>query len=158
MAEMDRLTGLPDRSEFAESLATFVSDERAVLVVFDVDDLRVLNDRHGHYANDRLLARLGSLIQERCGPGELAARIGGDHFALMLFEDDVSEVVRDVERIRGRFAEESDGATLSVGIAAGARVVHAWADGSSLLLAADQALAEAKKERPGGLKIFRPPI
>lgn len=153
---MDRLTGLLDRAEFFESLPTFASDERAVLVFFDVDDLRVLNDRHGHHANDRLLARLGSLIQERCGPGELAARIGGEEFALSLFEEDLNEVVREVERVRRRFAEESDGATLSVGIAAGASVAQARPDGSSLLLAADRALAEAKTERPGGLKIFRP--
>jgi GGDEF domain-containing protein len=93
--------------------------------------------------------------KERCAPAEPAARIGGDEFALCLCGDDVSEVVREVERIRRRFAEESDGATLSVG-AAGAATVQRSPGSLSLLEAAGDALLDAKNERPAGLKIFRP--
>ena len=82
MSGMDDLTGLLDAGEFGKSLAAVAADERVSLVIFDVEDVRVLNERHGEQKVDRLLARLGSVIQERCGPGELAARIGGDEFAL----------------------------------------------------------------------------
>jgi diguanylate cyclase (GGDEF)-like protein len=154
---MDALTGLPDRTEFLKSVAALASDERGVLILFDVDDLRILNGRHGHIEVDRQLARLGSVIQKRCGPEELAARVGGDEFALILFEEDLGEVVREVGRIRHHFAEGSDGATLSVGIAEATRL-EARPDGLALFLAADEALNHAKKERPGGLKVFRPPV
>lgn len=116
---MDRLTGLADAGEFAASLPTLSAQERVSLVLFDVDDLHALNDRYGTEKVDRLLARLGSVIQERCGTAELGARLGGDEFALSLLEDEPAEVIREVERIRARFGEETAGATLSVGICDG---------------------------------------
>ena len=154
---MDDLTGLPDWAEFHEALATFALDKRGVLVLFDVDDILVLNGRHGLKEVDRLLARLGSVIQDRCGPGEVAARIGGDEFALMLFEEDLNEVVREVGRIRRRFTEESPAVTLSVGIAEVA-TLQRHPGSPELFLAADDALTAAKKEGPAGLRIFRPPF
>jgi len=68
---VDRLTGLADRREFGASLPALSAQERISLVLFDVDDLQALNDRYGQAEVDRLLARLGSLIQERCGAGEM---------------------------------------------------------------------------------------
>lgn len=123
-------------------------------MLFDVDDLRALNDRYGHAEVDRLLALLGSDIRERCGVGEMGARLGGDEFALSLLEDEPSEVIRDVERIRGRFGRATAGATLSVGICDG-RTLRRASVRPSLLEAADSALVEAKKQGPGGLSIFR---
>jgi diguanylate cyclase (GGDEF)-like protein len=151
---MDRLTGLADHREFAASLPALSAQERISLVLFDVYQLRALNDRYGHAEVDRLLALLGSVIRERCGPGEMAARLGGDEFALSLFEDEPSEVIREVEHIRGRFGEETAGATFSVGICDG-RTVRRAPVPHSLLEAADSALVEAKKQGPGGLSVFR---
>jgi GGDEF domain-containing protein len=65
---VDDLTGLLDAGEFHERLRALASDERVSLVIFDVDNLRVLNERHGEQRVDRLLARLGSGIQERYAP------------------------------------------------------------------------------------------
>jgi diguanylate cyclase (GGDEF)-like protein len=151
---MDRLTGLADHREFSASLPSLSAQERISLVLFDVDDLGALNDRHGHKEIDRLLARLGSLIQERCGAGEMAARLGGDEFALTLLEDEPTEVIREVEHIRGRFGEETAGVTLSVGICDG-RTLRRVPAQLSLLEAAGGALADAKEQRPGGLSFFR---
>jgi diguanylate cyclase (GGDEF)-like protein len=151
---MDRVTGLATHREFVASLAALSAQEPISLVLFDVDDLHALNDRYGHETVDRLLARLGSLIQERCGAGEMAARLGGDEFALSLLEDEPTEVIREVEHIRGRFGEETGGATLSVGICDG-RTLRRAAAQLSLLEAAGGALAYAKEQRPGGLSFFR---
>jgi diguanylate cyclase (GGDEF)-like protein len=150
---MDRLTGLADYREFSASLPSLSAQERISLVLFDVDDLGALNDRHGHKEIDRLLARLGSLIQERCGAGEMAARLGGDEFALTLLEDESTEVIREVEHIRGRFGEETAG-TLSVGICDG-RTLRRASVQLSLLQAAGGALVDAKKQGLGGLSFFR---
>ena len=151
---MDELTGLATYRDFVVSLAALSGQERISLVLFDVDDLQALNDRHGHEAVDRFLARLGSLIQERCGAGEMAARLGGDEFALSLLEDEPAEVIREVEQIRRRFGEETAGATLSVGICDGRTALRAAAP-LSLLEAAGGALADAKAQGPGGLSVFR---
>lgn len=123
-------------------------------MLFDVDDLRALNGRYGHVEVDRLLALLGSVIRERCGVGEMGARLGGDEFAMSLLEDEPSEVIREVDHIRGRFGEATDGATLSVGICDGRTLARAPVR-PSLLEAADSALWEARKQGPGGLSIFR---
>jgi hypothetical protein len=73
---------------------------------------------------------------------------------LSLLEDEPSEVIREVEHIRGRFGEETAGATLSVGICDG-RTLRRASVRLSLLDAADSALVDAKKQGPGGLSIFR---
>ena len=151
---MDRVTGLATHREFVASLAALSDQERISLVLFDVDDLHALNDSYGQETVDRLLSRLGSLIQERCGAGEMAARLGGDEFALSLLEDAPTEVIREVEHIRGRFGEAAAGATLSVGICDG-RTLRRAAVQLSLLEAAGGALADAKEHRPGGLSFFR---
>jgi diguanylate cyclase (GGDEF)-like protein len=151
---VDRLTGLADHREFAASLPALSSQDRISLVLFDVDDLRALNDRHGHVEVDRRLALLGSIIQERCGAAEMSARLGGDEFALSLLEDEPSEVIREVEQIRRRFSEEAAGATVSVGICDG-RTLRRASVQLTLLEAADRALVDAKKQGPGGLSIFR---
>jgi diguanylate cyclase (GGDEF)-like protein len=151
---VDRLTGLADRREFGASLPALSAQERISLVLFDVDDLQALNDRYGHAEVDRLLARLGSLIQERCGAGEIGARLGGDESALSLLEDEPTEVIREVEHIRGRFGEEAPGATLSLGVCDG-RTLRRASVQLSLLQAADGALEDAKEQGSGGLSFFR---
>ena len=152
--DVDRLTGLTDHREFVASLPALSAQVRISLVLFDVDDLRALNDRYGHAEVDRFLALLGSIIQGRCGAAEMGARLGGDEFALGLLEDEPSEVIREVEHIRERFRSEAAGATLSVGISDGRTVGQARTP-LSLLEAADRALVDAKKQGPGGLSIFR---
>ena len=151
---MDRLTGLADGREFGASLPALSAQERISLVLFDVDDLQALNDRYGQAEVDRLLARLGSLIQERCGAGEIGARLGGDESALSLLEDEPTEVIREVEHIRGRFGEEAPGATLSLGVCDG-RTLRRASVQLSLLQAADGALEDAKEQGSGGLSFFR---
>src|SRR5206468_6054191 len=68
----------------------------------DVDDTAALNGRHGYQLIDGLLARLGSLIRERCGGQDIAARIGGDEFALSLWEAGLDEATHEVEHVRDR--------------------------------------------------------
>jgi diguanylate cyclase (GGDEF)-like protein len=151
---VDPLTGLANHREFLASLSTLSAQERISLVLFDVDDVRALNDQYGHLAVDGFLARLGSLIQERCGAVEAGARLGGDEFALTLLEDEPTEVIREVEHIRRRFGEETGGATLSVGICDGKTLRRASVQ-LSLVEAAGSALVDAKEQGPGGLSFFR---
>jgi diguanylate cyclase (GGDEF)-like protein len=151
--DVDRLTGLADRSEFFASLPTLSAQERITLVIFDVDDLRALNGRCGRKEGDRVLTRLGSFIEARCGAREAAARLGGDEFALILLEDDPLEVMGEIEGIRKRFREETAGATLSVGICDG-KTLRRASGSRSLFEGAHDALVDAKKNGPGGLSFF----
>jgi len=152
---VDSLTGLKDASEFFAALPALSPQDRVHLVLFDVDELAELNERYGIDKVDRLLARFGALVGGRCGAAEICARIGGDEFALCLLEDETSEVVEEVGRIRERFSEDAGGATLSVGICGGSSL-RRGRDRVSLFEAAQDALDEAKKRGPAGLSVFRP--
>jgi len=150
---VDRLTGLADARKIHAWLAQRAGAEQLSLVLFDVDDTAALNERRGHQAVDRLLARLGSIVRERCGADDVAARIGGDEFALSLWDADVEEALHEVERLRGGFRAASGGATLSAGICDSA-TLRRNSQVISLYHAAGDALHEAKRQRPEGLVIF----
>lgn len=149
---MDALTGIADHDEFSAWLAERAEAEQISLVLFDVDDVRELNEHHGYERIDGLLARLGGLIRDRCGGKDIAARIGGDEFALGLSTDDQDEAIHEVEHIRRGFRKLTPKGTLSVGVCDSATL---RGSNLSLLQAAGDALVDAKQEGPEGFVVFR---
>jgi diguanylate cyclase (GGDEF)-like protein len=88
-AHTDSLTGLLNRTGFARAAAGHRAmaarrDEPLAVVVIDLDDFKVVNDRGGHGAGDRLLVELAEAWTASLRPGDLLARFGGDEFVLML--------------------------------------------------------------------------
>ncbi len=89
-ARRDPLTGLLNRGEFHDRLATAVArttrhpEEVLSLAVFDLDRFKEVNDACGHGAGDRLLRAAGAALTAACRAGDAAFRIGGDEFALLL--------------------------------------------------------------------------
>ena len=96
----------------------------SVLMV-DLDHLKQLNDAHGHACGDRALALVGEVLRDTCRSRDVAARFGGDEFALLLPRTRVSEATVVAERIRGELSRRcsllglsGDGlVTVSIGIA-----------------------------------------
>ncbi len=84
----DPLTGLGNRRQMTEQLATALAAEAAsapaTLVMFDLDGFKSYNDRFGHLAGDVLLADLGRRLQAAVADGGKAFRLGGDEFCLLL--------------------------------------------------------------------------
>jgi diguanylate cyclase len=124
----DVLTGLPNRRHWEEQigkeLARHQRTERpAVLMIIDVDNFKTVNDRHGHSVGDFVLCRVAEGLIGSIRPFDMAARIGGDEFAVFVTEADVKDAREVAERIRmqflalrGREAAEGD-CTLSIGLA-----------------------------------------
>jgi diguanylate cyclase (GGDEF)-like protein/putative nucleotidyltransferase with HDIG domain len=89
-ARRDPLTGLLNRGEFHDMLATAVAratthpDEVLSLAVFDLDHFKDVNDMGGHSAGDRLLRATAAALTAVCRSTDAAFRIGGDEFALLL--------------------------------------------------------------------------
>lgn len=88
-ANHDGLTSLPNRAhlirEFERQVAPSLGDaRRAALVLIDVDNLKTINDGFGHTVGDLVLTELANRLRETLGPDALAARVGGDEFAVML--------------------------------------------------------------------------
>lgn len=152
-ARTDPLTRLPNRRAFDDALVRRVAEfqrRRAgfAVMILDVDHFKRLNDRHGHLAGDHVLRRLAELLQASIDPKALAARIGGEEFAVVLPDCTAAEASRAAERIREavaaeplRFDDETLRTTISIGIA----TVRTGDDPVSLVRRADEALYAAKR-------------
>ena len=87
LANLDALTGLPNRRHFIASLAELCNNPDAGLVAMcfvDLDGFKNVNDDYGHEVGDRLIAHTGKAFAELLPEGALLARLGGDEFAVML--------------------------------------------------------------------------
>lgn len=84
LARHDLLTGLPNRKEFTErveaSLAGLRGDEAAALLYVDIDQFKLVNDRHGHNIGDEVLRDAALALRALCGDDVLLARHAGDEF------------------------------------------------------------------------------
>jgi diguanylate cyclase (GGDEF)-like protein len=161
----DALTGLANRAFFAQSVAQRLESADAsgmvpVVLFLDLDDFKIVNDTLGHAAGDALLAAVGERIQATLRAGDLAARIGGDEFAVLLWDTPDLPVARRVaERLIGAFdtGSPSDGvvvnAHVSIGVATG-RPGSGSAD--ELLRNADVAMYSAKARGKNRVAFFEP--
>jgi len=155
LATTDVQTGLPNRRRFMEVLeAEFRRSRRygtrLALAMVDVDRFKSFNDAHGHAFGDRVLAEVAKRLSAEARQTDIAARLAGDEFVILMPETSAEEALRAAERIREAVSKEpiSDGersmpATVSVGIAT---VPNGKADTpESLLKQADDAMYAAKE-------------
>jgi diguanylate cyclase (GGDEF)-like protein len=151
----DDLTGLVNRRRFLAVLDAEV-DRAAQLgsgigvVLIDLDDFKGVNDRFGHHSGDRVLAAFGSLLQEHIRDVDLAARLGGEEFALLLPEVEGRDAVSVAERLRRSLSERPivsvDGNPLTSTASFGVAQYRQGDTGEDLLRLADDALYRAKAE------------
>jgi diguanylate cyclase (GGDEF)-like protein len=111
-AVTDQLTGLLNRrgfeERFEEELRRGAHDELPVSVVLcDCDGLKTMNDLRGHETGDALIELIASCLRTHKRTSDVAARIGGDEFAVLLPDADIETALAVAERIRGAIAAET---------------------------------------------------
>lgn len=157
LAMHDPLTGSANRNLFFNRLEHAMSmalrrDRLLALIIFDIDNFKMINDRFGHSVGDSLLIEVRRRLQDLVRKGDTLARLGGDEFALLL--EDVRcyhEVETVIERIRQslRLRWGSHASQIAVTVSLGATVFPIDdGDGEALVHNADVAMYEAK--RAGG--------
>ncbi len=148
-AETDELTGLGNRRALRR-LMDLSDARRAALVMADLDFFKRVNDTLGHPAGDAALRHLAKLVRSSLRVGDVAARIGGEEFAVWLPGADLAQGVEIAERLRAQVGERPfhlAGQEWPLTISCG---VSAWPQPESqrdnLVPTADAALYQAKSE------------
>jgi len=164
MSLTDELTGLANRRRFSDALREgygLAQRGRSVcLALVDVDGFKEINDRYGHQAGDRCLQFIARQLADNVRRSDLAARVGGDEFALVLYgleRDDARRVLdKLLASIREAFAT-NDLATLTGGIALsiGLACIAPGSDESesTVLHRADEALYASKRAGGNGIEV-----
>ncbi len=152
LSETDALTGLANRRGFvARAMPAVAAAQRqggdCAVLMLDLDRFKAINDGFGHPAGDAVLRGVGTVIAQAVREADVAGRLGGEEFALLLPGDDLAAARGVAERLRALVADAvphpaGGGArvTLSVGITA----LGAAATLEAALAAADRALYAAK--------------
>jgi diguanylate cyclase (GGDEF)-like protein len=152
LADHDPLTNLLNRRSFVRELESEVARARRyaaplALLVFDFDQLKALNDTHGHAAGDQALQDVATTLQRVLRGGDHAFRIGGDEFAVILPEataDDARAVaLRIAADLHGLASTPEWKPSMSFGIT----VLGNDDDPPGLLRTADHAMYEMKRKR-----------
>lgn len=146
---IDALTGLPNRRGLDAALAYRVADGQAgfACVLADIDHFKPINDRYSHLVGDEVLRRVGALMREAVRDGDVAARFGGEEFALLLDRVDAEQARQICERLREAIAAlpwPQIVGGLAVTISMGVAVRRAGETGEQVLARADGCLYAAK--------------
>ena len=151
LATRDPLTGLLNHREFHESLERELERARRSggtlgIAMFDLDGFKLVNDSAGHAEGDRLLRAVADTMERTCRSSDMAFRVGGDEFALVLPGSGRDEAEAVAERVRRAVASIDARVSASIGMAS-------WPDdgGSKdvLLAHADAALYSMKSAAHG---------
>lgn len=163
MTEVDGLTGISNRQHFSEcARAALARCERegspAVLVMFDLDHFKQVNDRYGHAAGDWALQRVAGTVQSLCRGVDSFGRLGGEEFAVLLPGLDETAGLRLAGDAQARLAG-IDASTVAAGLSISASfgVAVTASQGFSLetlLRQADQAMYVAKRNGRRQVRIF----
>ena len=161
-ARVDIMTGLPNRRGFIERLMVEASrcrrsSQAICLAYLDLDNFKLINDRHGHSAGDSLLSEIGRALSSTIRAGDLAARLGGDEFAILFWNTDrgavesiAQRIIDGIREVGRRYPDAGLGA--SVGIAHFERVPESVEE---ILQRADNTMYEAKSLGKGRLVVWR---
>lgn len=155
LASTDKLTGLPNRRKFDETLESeWQRSARSglpiSLLMIDVDHFKAYNDEYGHLGGDAVLSNVGKTLRETIRTTDFAARFGGEEFAVILPDSDAFAATVVAERIRSEIEAAmlphrgvpSGYVSLSVGTAS--CLNHRNRTSSDMIAAADAALYAAK--------------
>jgi diguanylate cyclase (GGDEF)-like protein len=151
----DEKTGLYNYRHFKEHLIIDVERARRfngdiALAMIDIDHFKHYNDRFGHVAGDKILARMAEIISQECRATDIPSRFGGDEFAVLFPKTDQATAFEIAERLRNIICAEpfeherkQPGGQLTVSIG-----VASWPDDATdcytLINNADKALYKAK--------------
>ncbi len=154
LADLDALTGLHNRRYFHETLAREVArahryDRKLALIIFDLDDFKAINDRIGHLSGDGVLAEAAERVREVVRSADIACRVGGDEFAVILPESKLRDADQLYARLQKAVSARPVGQAGPLTISAGVAELQPDDDAIAFFQRADHALYGAKEAGKG---------
>jgi diguanylate cyclase (GGDEF)-like protein len=163
LADLDALTGLHNRRYFHETLAREVArahryGRRLALIVFDLDDFKAINDRIGHLAGDAVLAETAERVKDVVRSADVACRVGGDEFAVVLPESTTGDADQLYHRLLGAVSSRPVGQAGRLSISAGMAELREEDNPTAFFERADEALYRAKERGKGQVVSHEAPL
>ena len=149
LAYADALTGLRNHRFFHETLERETTrahryKRHLALIVFDIDDFKIVNDRIGHLSGDEVLAEVASRVRSVLRAADIACRVGGDEFAIILPESEVSDAEQLYRRLQAAVGARPFADVGNLALSAGIAQLREQEDARNLFSRADSALYHAK--------------
>jgi len=152
-AHTDPLTGLANRRHFMEVAEAELARSRRYdtplsMLMIDIDHFKEVNDAYGHRAGDRVLQQLARTCQEILREVDVAGRVGGEEFAILLPETEVEGAFEVAERLRTAVAAaevpREEGLPIRITVSVGVAAIDGSTNLDTLMSQADDALYDAK--------------
>ncbi len=161
LADLDALTNLHNQRYFHETLAREIArahryDRRLALIVFDLDDFKSVNDEIGHLAGDGVLAEAAERMRSVVRTADIACRVGGDEFAVILPESSLADADHLYRRIQTAVSSRPIGQAGKLLLSAGVAELGTEDDGTAFFQRADEALYRAKEAGKGRMVAANP--
>jgi diguanylate cyclase (GGDEF)-like protein len=151
LATHDPLTELLNRAMLMEKLQNAVqtarTGDRSALLYIDLDNFKLINDSLGHAAGDKLLAKVATALRKSVRSQDVAFRVGGDEFAVLLRDIGLEKAQAISERVLAQiqeFAFSDSTKTFIVGASIGIAMIDGTAGGEEVMGFADSACYSAK--------------
>ena len=150
LAELDGLTGIPNRRSFDAKLEDCLSDAllndvKFSLIMFDIDHFKEINDTFGHQAGDAVLSELASSIKENIRKEDFFARFGGEEFIIISNNIGIDGAVELAEKLRLKVETYGFSSKINVRCSFGATAYRRGDTADAIIKRADDALYKAKE-------------
>lgn len=150
-SQLDGLTMLLNRATFMDSLLAEIreaeiSKHPLPVIMFDIDDFKVINDTLGHVTGDRVLREVGRILRTSLRRGDIVARYGGEEFIILLPHCELRQTLVIAEKLRktieDQVMDDAPGFTVSIGCS----LYQVGETPDSFIQRVDMALYEAKRK------------
>ncbi|MGE5268209.1 MAG: GGDEF domain-containing protein [Thiohalocapsa sp.] len=158
LADEDSLTPVANRRAFVRQLSRMIAFTNrygvpASVVYFDVNNMKQINDAHGHPAGDAALRHIAGVLQENIRSSDVVGRLGGDEFGVILAQTDAEQALSKAAALAEAIAETPlnwGGETLPVSAAYGVYSFSGSDDAQQAIEAADRAMYQQKRSHAQG--------